>query len=637
MKRLIFFLVFLCVFYNGTILAQSTLPEYGNYSNEEIMMTKCAFDTSADAVVLLDEAFSYYDDEYHLITDRRIRIKILDARALDKGTIRVRYYSKNNFETITKIEGMTYTPGGSPQISTINKKSIFTEKEDERVSSKKFAMPNIKAGSIIEYKYESVMEHFGGLDHWLFQADIPTVKSCFRLQIVPNATFSYIVSKKGDYKVIIVPSEGGIYFEMNSVPGLRFEPYMDAPKDYLQRVEFQLAGYKNRFGDKKDVNSSWKQVAFDLATDDDLGGTVKKNLPIPLELTANVAAEPGSMGKINVIYDYVKDHFTWDGYYGIYATDGVNKVWEKRMGSAGELNLVLINLLQSFKIDASPLLVAERDYGKVDPANTFIDRFNKTVAYVEVDGKLLVLDATQKYCPASLIPYPLLNTLALVVNKKTKGLIEIGSGEAAYKYNARVSANLDKAGLLKGSCIVNSVDYARESEIERIKNDKDNKVVKTIEESYEGLKVDSFEYVYANKDTVPLLQQFNFNDQLNENGGFVLFNYNFFTGLDKNPFKADERFTDIDFGYPFDVEVEEKIELPANSKTDNLLKSKILQTADKNIILSREIGRAGNILNIKIHFLQSVTLVPSSSYDALKGFYQQMNEMLNEPIVIKLE
>ena len=38
-------------------------------------------------------------------------------------------------------------------------------------------------------------------------------------------------------------NDGKIYFEMNNVPGLRIEPYMDAPRDYIQKVMFQFSGY----------------------------------------------------------------------------------------------------------------------------------------------------------------------------------------------------------------------------------------------------------------------------------------------------------------------------------------------------------------------------------------------------------
>jgi hypothetical protein len=154
---------------------------------------------------------------------------------------------------------------------------------------------------------------------------------------------------------------------MNNIPGLRFEPYMDAVKDYLQKVEFKLSGYTGTFGDKKTVNETWNAVANDLLGDESFGGAIKKNLQVPDDLKLMVAAEASNIRKATAVYNYVKNNFTWNGYYSKYACDGLKKILDSRTGTSGEINLLLINFLQSFKVNTSPLLVAERDFGKVYP------------------------------------------------------------------------------------------------------------------------------------------------------------------------------------------------------------------------------------------------------------------------------
>jgi hypothetical protein len=637
MKMTSFFLFLLTILSQYNTSAQSKLPEFGVYSSDELSMKECPFDKDADAVVLVDEAFSNYDDEWELITSRRIRIKILNERSIDRGTIVIPFYSKDNFEFIRNIEGLTYSD--QQGTSALNRKSIYTEKVNDKFSNVKFALPNVKAGSIIEYKYESVMKHYGGLDRWIFQSDIPTMKSCYLLEIIPNHEFSYSVTKKDNLKISIIPKPdlGQIYFEMNNIPGLRFEPYMDAIKDYFQQVEFQLSGFVGRYGDKNKVNQTWKDIAYDLSTDKYLGGAIKKDLPKIDEVKALIASETSNTAKLNVIYNYVKNNFKWNGYDGKYAIDGLKKVWEKKSGTAGEINLLLVNLLQSFDIDASPLLVAERDFGKIDPNVPFIDRFNKTVAYATADGKTFILDATQKYCPAGLTPYSLLNTYALVVDKKTANLITIGSDNAFYKSAITIEAKLEKDGLLKGNATIITNDYAKQSQSEKIKENEKSFIQKNIEEENPGVSVDSFNYKNLTSDSEPLMQQVKFKEQFGENGGFALLNYNLFTGLAKNPFKKDERFTNVNFGYPYLVTVDETIELPANSKVEELPANKRLTTSDRNISIAREITQTGNRIHIKINFVQTLTLVPADDYQDLKYFYKLMVDLLNQPITIKLE
>jgi len=281
--------------------AQSELPEIGFYSEQERNITSCAFDKDAEAIVLLDHAVSDYDEDYHLVTTRRIRIKILTDKEIDRGNISIPFYSKDKFEFIYNIEGVTYNWNSVTRQSEtlkLDKKQIFTEKINDRISQVKFALPPVKAGSIIEYTYTSVMKHYGGLRDWTFQSDIPTLKSSYRLTVIPTAEFTYVVSKKQDYPIVVKQPEGtgNVYFEMNNIAGLRSEPYMNAANDYWQRVEFQLTGYTNRIGSQIKTNDSWSKIAKEMDDESALGGAIKKELPGTDALLLLVAGENTQTG-----------------------------------------------------------------------------------------------------------------------------------------------------------------------------------------------------------------------------------------------------------------------------------------------------------------------------------------------------
>ncbi|HEY2720083.1 MAG TPA: DUF3857 domain-containing protein [Chitinophagaceae bacterium] len=583
--------------------AQTQLPPFGTYTASELQMKECDFDKGADAVILLDEASSNYDDDYELVTTRRIRIKILHDKGIDKGNIVIPFYSKDQFETIQNIEGETYNENQSPEVSALDRKSVYTERVNDYYSRKKFAMPNVKAGSIVEYKYESVMKTYGGLERWIFQSDIPTSKSCYLLQMIPSAEFSYSVSKKSNYDITITPKPdlGQVYFEMDKLPGLRFEPYMDAPKDYFQRVEFQLSGYVNRNGSKQSVNKTWRDIAYDLSTDREVGGMLKKDIPKADELKFLVEKETTNIGKVNAIYNYFKKNFTWDGINSTFANNDPKKIWEKRSGTSAELNLLLVSLFQSFDIDASPLLVAERDYGKVDPKLPFVDRFNKIVANVNADGKTFIIDGTQKFCPAGLTPSSLLNTYALVINKKTTDLVTLKANNEGYFSSAIINDTLEKNGLLHGSCDIKADQYAKQVKSESITDDQ-KAVIRKYEETNPGLGIKNFTYENLENDAEPLLQHLQFIEQFDQSGEFVLLNYNLFTGLAKNLFTQDERFTNVDFGYPIYTNIDETIELPENCSIEGIPANKKMVTPDGDISVVRQITQTGHSVHVQISF-----------------------------------
>ena len=385
-----FFTFFICL----SAYAQLDFPEFGKFTAEEIFLKQCSFDPEAEAIILLDKAVVNYDDEYRMITERRVRIKILNEKGIDRANIIIPFYHKDDFEYISKVVAYTYNFDESGRQSTfmVEKNSIFTEKRNNYYSLKKFALPAVKAGSIIEYHYVSIMKHYGGLDEWKFQTDLPTIQSSYLLQVLPRAEFAYTVQKTPLLRIQIknMPDQGRVYFEMTNIPALRIEPFMDAQHDYIQKVIFQLSGYVSVYGSKLTVNNTWKSLALELMGNKQFGAQLDKDLKIE-EINGLTLSESSQQGKLRVIYEFVKRNIAWNGYDGKFAPDGLKAVWDRKKGSAGEMNLLLINLLNSAHIEAYPVLAAERDFGKIDTTYPYIERFNKTVAFAIADGRQYIL------------------------------------------------------------------------------------------------------------------------------------------------------------------------------------------------------------------------------------------------------
>lgn len=630
-------LLLLLLLISATSFSQTDFPVFGTFSAEEKNLKQCSFDPEAEAIILLDKAVASNDD-YKLVTERRVRIKILNEKGLDRGNIIIPYYSKDDFENISKIEAYTYnfTESGEETVVPLDKNSIYTEKKSAYYSLKKFAMPAIKAGSIIEYHYVSTMKHYGGLDEWRFQSDLPTVESNYLLEILPGHEFTYTVQKKKDLNILIkpLPSEGKIYYEMKNIPGLRFEPYMDAPRDYLQKVMFQHSSYTNVFGSKTEVNTTWKSLAYDLMTDKEYGAQLDKDLKID-EIKLITQTATTQKAKLIAIYDYVKKNIAWNGYESKYAPDGIKAVWDRKKGSSGELNLLLVNLLNTAGIETYPVLAAERDFGKPDTTYPFLDGFNKTIAFAIADDKQYLLDVTQDNCPPGLTPYPILGTHAFIVDKKKFNTIKIAPGNKSYKDLIAINGEMDTKGTISAEAKVKSHDYARQVRLSSANRNRQKFIDEYFKNPIEGISIDSFLVTPPENDSLPFEQDVHYKQQLNESGGFVLLNCNLFTGEEKNPFASSIRFTNVNFGYPYDIFVEETFKLPAGAKVD-VPENKALTSDDNLIRAIKQVAFENGELKVFIHFIQMTTLVKADNYAGLKQFYKEMVDMLNEPIVIKL-
>jgi hypothetical protein len=619
-------------------IAQNESPDFGVLTVEEKSLAECSFDKEAEAIVLIDEGMANHNDEYNLITTRRTRLKILKANGVKYANVAIHYYSKDDFEYISNIEAYSWNPsanGGAGDIKKVPNASIYRQKINERTSVVKFALPDVKPGSIIEYKYTSTMKHYGGLDDWYFHRELPVLRSCFTLYVPPRYEFAYQVQKSDAMPIVIKNSQGSgqVYFEMNKIPGLRDEPYMDAEKDYLQKVKFQLSAYQSSFGRNRHM-TNWEEVTRTLMTDKDFGLQLNKNISGSENTINNIKLLEAPYDRMEAVYNYVQKNIEWNGYKGFYAIEGVKEAWEKKKGTSGQVNLLLINLLKEAGLEVYPLLVSERGHGKVDAQYPFLDQFNNVLAYVLIGDKKYVLDGAGPYTPPFMIPMSVINTNAFVVNRKKGGIITLHEIEKADRNMVFIRAKIDEKGAITGEATIQSSDYARLNRIRAWYRDK-NKFRDNYFTAYQpGLQMDSLVMKNLENDSLALEQQFHFTIPPTESGGYKLINLNLFSGISKNPFISDIRFTNIDYGCLQQYTVIEEIELPPALTVENLPRNLRMIMPDTSISLTRYLDVKNNALSVRFSIQTKRSVFTADEYVYVKDFYKKMAEIMNEQLVL---
>jgi hypothetical protein len=605
---------------------------------EEIRMKECSFDTEADAVVLMHEAYADHDERYHLITNHRVRLKILKEKGISHADIRIPYYLKDNFESIEVIRGRIYneTDNGILQFQELEKKSVYKKAINKYLGEVVFTFPSVKVGSIIEYTYKSTMESYGGLEDWQFQKSIPVIESRYSVVILPDYEFAYRVQKMEDIPVEIKPekSTGKISFIMKNIPGLRNEPYMDARKDYLQMVIFQLSG--QNVGYKKRYMTTWEEMIRELNSNPYFGNQLGKSLAGSDEFIKLVKMDTSLTSRLTKVYNYVRSNMGWNGINSKYAVDGIKGPWSKKTGTSGEINLALVTLLRDAGIESSPLLVSEREHGKVNADYPFIDQFNTVYAYAIADGKKFYLDGTDRSTPSHIIPHSILNTTALVVNRKGGGLIQIKDDQFEYRDYVTVTGTLSKDGKLNGNVFISSTDYARSKRLYSYKNNSKS-YLKSFTGETGNINIDSFSVANEEIDTLPLQQKFNFTSAVNSTGDYSFIPTTLFSELDGNPFISKVRFSNVNFGYRQTFFLNSYIAIPDGVVIDALPKPIRLTSDDRSIVFSRAVlydDKSRKLIS-RVSVEMKKSLYNAGEYGALQEFYKKMYEYLGEQIVIK--
>jgi hypothetical protein len=430
---------------------------------------------------------------------------------------------------------------------------------------------------------------------------------------------------------------------MTEVPAFRDEPFILNKDHYMDHLETKVIAL-NINGRRESFVLNWVQVIKNLMEDEDFGIQLKRNIPRTSDLDEMLKNVIDPYQKMKVIYKYVQKNMQWNEYYGIWALDGVRSAWKDKKGTAGEINLILVNLLKDAGLVAHPMLVSTHDNGivsTVDPGTMFNPgylQFDKVMAYVEIDKNVYVLDATEKETPAYLIPPDVLVTEGLVIEKIETfdwGWRTLWKNDLAAKTRIQVVGNIEEGGNMSGEAIITSADYARLDRLPVARKGKDKYIERYIASSNVGMTVNDLAFENLDADSLPLIQKIKFNQSLNSSGDYKYFSINILSGLETNPFVADNRFSDVFFGYNQSYVLTGTYKLPEGYEVEALPKNIRMIMPDTSISLLRISQISENMLLTKVTLDFKKPVYSSGQYPEIHEFYKALFDILNEQFVIR--
>jgi hypothetical protein len=186
MKRHVLFLpALLC-----SIIASAQDFTYGSATRQELEMKRYSKDTTAHAVVLTEFGKANLnltsDDDVRLVFEYHVKIKILDNKGINKGTVTVSAYNNNQYaDDIDEISGVTtyIDDNGITKKVELDPSKIYKQVENKHWTNIKFALPGLRSGCIIEYRYRSTSPFWESFHPWYFQDDMPKVYSEYDIHI----------------------------------------------------------------------------------------------------------------------------------------------------------------------------------------------------------------------------------------------------------------------------------------------------------------------------------------------------------------------------------------------------------------------------------------------------------------------
>jgi hypothetical protein len=504
-------------------------------------------------------------------------------------------------------------------------------------------------GSIIEYSY-SIESETINLNDWYFQGRIPVKYSEYQLKVPQIFRFSVqpsVVDPIEDKHEVIDESismdEGFMEtkslksnYIMRNLPGIKNEPFMGSPMDYMQRINFQLTQIYYSDSRVEDISLRWSNVIKDLMKRDDFGVQLEKTVSAANSFVEEAKQIADAEIRMRFIYNRLRKSLTWnDEEKYVYTDNGIGKTWDNKTGNVADINLLLINMLNAAGVKATPIFFSTRDHGLVAPHYPFINQFNTVMAFVAIKDRTFVLDATNKMINYKLVPEKIANTNGFIVEGENGKWKDILSGKYKYKVMTAVQGEIDATGIMKGSALVNCYDYARVQRCEEWADNKENFKNDHFVKSYPSLHIEDIMINNLDADSLPLEQKIKFSSTLSSSGEYRYFSVNLFSGLEKNPFIADNRMSDIDFGVHQEYTIFGNFTIPPDYIFDGLPENFSMSTSDNGIVFNRSVQVETNLLNIRITAEFKRSFYPAGSYAEFKEFYKKLFDKLNEQVVIK--
>jgi len=639
---------------------------------EDFSITKLKVDTSYGAVIIADIGSSSFEGNtkgwFSLIYKHQRRIKIIDKKGFDLASVEIPLYisSKSNAEEkLDALRASTYNLENGVVVETkLGKDAIFKDKQDKNHIVKKFTMPAIKEGSIIEYSYTINSDFLFNLQPWMFQGGYPRVWSEYELDL-PNF-FEYVFLAQGynsfdvktsktrqiTYSVIdgsdnptgksetySIPSTNTTSrWVMKNVPAIREEKFTTSIDNHISKMEFQMSAQQFPNSPRKDIMGTWNTVAQALLKDEDFGERLERDNSWLNDDVKIIKASTGNkLDEAKKIYAFVKNNIKCNGGHGIYLSTPMKDIFKNKSGSVADVNLLLTAMLKHENIQASPVILSTRSNGVAHEFYPLVNRFNYVICKAEIDGISYFLDASKPYFGFNKLPEYCLNGQARTIDQNTSPVYFYPDSVKEAKMTNVMLFNDEKAAGKWNGMLTSSLGYYETCNIRQkfLDNGKDV-FEKKLRESYTGdFSIDDIKYENENNDEVPITMSHSITIEGNDNSNVIYFNPLIKEGYKENFFTAAERKYPVEMPYLIDETYNFQMEIPVGFVVDEMPKSAKVNLSEGEGFFEYLISKSDNAIMLRSRIkLNKATFLPED-YETLRSFFDHIVKKHAEQIVFK--
>ncbi len=641
------------------VLAQFVLannPQYDldEVTVEELSTTSYPLDPSANAIILFDIGSARFISEagvgLRLEFSRKTKIKILTTDGTDAAnrtlTLSV---NGNRKEELRKLKAYSYNLlNGNIEKVKMAKDNVQKEHVHKFEDKIKFAVPNVRAGSIIEIEYVISTPFFGGLYPWFFQSEYPTVYSEYKIR-TPEF-LKYRPSIRGFINIESPPGEivseaiGGIssastevIMTTKDVPAFEPEPFISAKLNYISRINFEL--YDIAFIGQANMVpplQNWADYDALILNSENLGGFLDDQ-KVMSKITENWNLNSSAPEEImENCYYLLKDSLKWNGRHFFFNTNSAKQIWKERVGNSAELNLMLILLLREYNIKADPILISTRDNGYIFESYPSLDQYNHLICRATIDDKTIYLDLTGKGNAPGILPFQDLSLAGRdVLSHNWVSLEPAKSSQRKTFLQIQVDENMKLAGGGK----INLTGYDALNYYERLfeLNNELEQLATHYRQNFSSseIKTVEFDNSKAIEGELGIKLNFSSSNHCQVLGNIISINPFVLENLDEPLFTSEERVFPIDFGYNTSESLTIQLTIPEGYSIKSLPEPSIISLPEKAGSIQYQCTDLGNSVLVNCKIARNKSVFTQDEYPLIKQFYELAIQKLSEPVLFE--
>lgn len=643
-------LIFVFLHFIQIAFPQQT-DNFGEITPFEKETTVYEKDSTANAVILYEKGdvfFTIRDKRPYLAKKYHAKIKVLNKLGFEHSNISIPLIiTKEAHEDIADIKAMTHN---NSEKEYVDDEKIFPVHSQPGILEVKFTFPNVKVGSILEYKYTLLSPFTYKLDGWEFQSSIPKLYSEFNASIPYNYVYKRVLV--GDLELCTnqVQTEDcyfafgntfiflceNIKYAMENIPAFKSDgDFMLGASNYISRLDFELSNIKGKNKNRKSP-ITWSEIDQEFKSDKNIGKQLRYKGFFGRKIPRHLLVGKNEMEKAINIYNFIRDHYTWNGGFGIYGEARVKEAFNEKIGNVAEINMSLINLLNAADIESNMLLMSPRQLGLPKKTYPVMSDFNYVIAKANIDGSDYLLDATGKYHPMGILPFRALNHYGRVMDFSNSSYWHDIKPYQNNLYQVRVLAKYDdETNKFNGNVNLLSLGYDAIALNEMSDHTNEEEYVNFLNEQFiDNLEVSEYRKIQEKSGDKKVFEQLNFGLRIEPIQDRIYLNPFFLKFFKQNPFLEAERNYPVDFGYPRHFKYQINLAIPESYK--------IIEVPKKNVI---ELGE--NMASVKFYHLENEKSVMISfdivinnthflptDYEVLRKMFKQIIEIQNNSLIV---